>query len=126
MLSWSRPLLVLSLLLVPESLVRGDAFGITLQLPTRVPAWAEPLSPHLASLSLEMDRWTDWAGAEIGSPNGYANQILRNLGERTGSMPFLRVGGESTVPEYTASHILSYAVSRSQTFPCSRLLATAR
>ncbi|KAL2287965.1 hypothetical protein FJTKL_04724 [Diaporthe vaccinii] len=95
MLPWSRPLLVLSLLLVPESLVRGDAFGITLQLPTRVPAWAEPLSPHLASLSLEMDRWTDWAGAEIGSPNGYANQILRNLGERTGSMPFLRVGANS-------------------------------
>ncbi|KAG6367905.1 hypothetical protein INS49_002104 [Diaporthe citri] len=69
MSSWSRPLLVLSLLLAPASLVRGDAFGVTLQLPTRMPAWAEPLSPHLASLSIEMDRWTDWAGAEIGRPN---------------------------------------------------------
>ncbi|KAL1882170.1 hypothetical protein Daus18300_000655 [Diaporthe australafricana] len=91
----SSPLSVFSLFLVAASLVRGDVFGITLQLPTRVPAWAEPLSPHLASLSIEMDRWTDWAGAEIGQPNEYVNQLLRNLGERTGSMPLLRVGANS-------------------------------
>lgn len=95
---WFRPLLVLSPLRALASLVSGEAFGITLHLPARVPEWAEPLSPHLASLSIEMDRWTDWAGAEIGQPNEYVNQLLRNLGERTGSMPFLRVGGESTVP----------------------------
>ncbi|KAK2596875.1 hypothetical protein N8I77_012762 [Diaporthe amygdali] len=85
--------LALSVLLAPASLVRGDAFEITLQLPTQMPVWAEPLSPHLASLSIEMDRWTDWAGPEIGQPNEYVNQLLRNLGERTESMPFLRVGG---------------------------------
>lgn len=96
--SWSRPLLVLSLLLVPVSLVKGDAFGITLQVPDSRPAWAEPLSPHLASLSIEMDRWTDWAGPEIGQSNEYVNQLLQNLGERTGEMPFLRVGGKSAVP----------------------------
>lgn len=95
---WFRPLLVLSPLRALASLVSGEALGITLHLPARVPEWAEPLSPHLASLSIEMDRWTDWAGAEIGQPNEYVNQLLRNLGERTGSMPFLRVGGESTVP----------------------------
>lgn len=101
---FARRHLGLSLLLMPASLVRGEnAFGITIQLPTHVPAWAEPLSPHLASLSIEMDRWTDWAGAEVGHPNKYVNQLLRNLGERTGSMPFLRVGGESTVPWYTSS-----------------------
>lgn len=72
-------------------------FGITLQRPNCVPAWAEPLSPHLASLSIEMDRWTDWAGAEIGQPDEYVNQLLRSLGERTGSMPLLRVGGELPV-----------------------------
>lgn len=101
--SLSRPLLVLSLLLAPASLVRGDTFGITLHLPSRIPKWAGPLSPHLASLSIEMDRWTDWAGAEIGQPNEYVNQLLRNLGERTGSMPFLRVGGESLILQYIAN-----------------------
>lgn len=95
---WFRPLLVLSPSRALASLVSGEAFEITLHLPARVPEWAEPLSPHLASLSIEMDRWTDWAGAEIGQPNEYVNQLLRNLGERTGSMPFLRVGRESTVP----------------------------
>lgn len=93
----SRWLLVLSLLLAPASLVRADTFGIILHLPNRIPEWAEPLSPHLASLSIEMDRWTDWAGAEVGQPNEYVNQLLRNLGQRTGTMPFLRIGGELTI-----------------------------
>ncbi|KAF4963182.1 hypothetical protein FSARC_8760 [Fusarium sarcochroum] len=70
-------------------------YNFTLQLPTKRPEWAEKLSPHLAAFSLEMDRWTDWAGKEIGKPNAYLNQLLRNLGERTGHMPFLRVGANS-------------------------------
>lgn len=94
MLFSSRPFQLVLLLLLPASRVKGATFGITLHLPDRIPPWAEPLSPHLASLSIEMDRWTDWAGAEIGQPNEYVNQLLRNLGERTGSMPCLRIGGE--------------------------------
>ncbi|KAM0542983.1 hypothetical protein ACHAPJ_012540 [Fusarium lateritium] len=70
-------------------------YDFTLQLPTKRPEWAEKLSPHLAAFSLEMDRWTDWAGNEVGKPNKYFNQLLRNLGERTGHMPFLRVGANS-------------------------------
>lgn len=93
----SRPFQLLLLLLAPAPRVKGATFGITLHLPDRVPPWAEPLSPHLASLSIEMDRWTDWAGPEIGHPNEYVNQLLRNLGERTGSMPFLRIGGELSI-----------------------------
>ncbi|KAL2877215.1 hypothetical protein SGCOL_007611 [Colletotrichum sp. CLE4] len=42
-----------------------------------------------------MDRWPDWAGQEVGKPNEYLNQLLSNLGERTGHMPFLRVGANS-------------------------------
>ena len=124
MCSLSRPLLVLSLLLVPASLVRGGTFGITLHLPSRIPEWAEPLSPHLASLSVEMDRWTDWAGAEIGQPNAYVNQLLRNLGERTGAMPFLRVGGESTILRDIAALTLCYlkCCRRSRTLSNSPLL----
>lgn len=73
----------------------SDSYDLSLQLPSRRPAWAEKLSPHLAAFSLELDRWTDWAGEEIGKPNEYFNQLLRNLGERTGHMPFLRVGANS-------------------------------
>ncbi|KAH9215802.1 hypothetical protein DL95DRAFT_499780 [Leptodontidium sp. 2 PMI_412] len=69
--------------------------NITLQLPTRIPAWTEPLSPQLAGFSIEMDRWLDFAGEEIGKPNEYFNQLLKNLGERTGHMPCLRVGANS-------------------------------
>ncbi|KAF4781110.1 hypothetical protein HER10_EVM0007419 [Colletotrichum scovillei] len=42
-----------------------------------------------------MDRWPDWAGQEVGKPNEYFNRHLSNLGERTGHMPFLRVGANS-------------------------------
>lgn len=66
----------------------------TIQLPTSKPAWAEHLSPQLAAFSIEMDRWPDWAGYAVGKPNTYTNQLLQNLGERTGMMPYLRVGGE--------------------------------
>ena len=69
--------------------------NITLQLPTRIPAWREPLSPHLAAFSIEMDRWLEFAGQEVGKPNVYFNQLLQNLGERTGQMPLLRVGANT-------------------------------
>ncbi|KAK5061444.1 hypothetical protein LTR84_007987 [Exophiala bonariae] len=73
----------------------SHSYEIKLQLPSRMPAWAEQLSPGLAAFSLELDRWTDWAGKEIGQPNEYFNQLLLNLGERTGQMPFIRVGANS-------------------------------
>lgn len=95
----SISLLVLSLLLALASLVRAETFGITVHLPNRIPEWAEPFSPHMASPSIEMDRWTDSAGAEVGQPDEYVNQLLRNLGQRTGSMLFLRIGGEFTNPQ---------------------------
>jgi len=69
----------------------------SVQIPTSKPPYAERLSPYLAGFSIEMDRWTDWAGDEIGKPNEYVNQLLSNLGQRTGKMPFLRVGGEYIV-----------------------------
>lgn len=73
----------------------SNAEDTTIQLPTSKPAWAEHLSPQLAAFSIEMDRWPDWAGYAVGKPNEYTNQLMRNLGERTGMMPYLRVGGQS-------------------------------
>lgn len=71
-----------------------SAFNTTLQIPTQKPPYAERLDPHLAAFSIEMDRWADWAGPAVGQSNVYVNQLLKNLGERTGQMPFLRLGGE--------------------------------
>ncbi|KAF9878229.1 hypothetical protein CkaCkLH20_04267 [Colletotrichum karsti] len=73
----------------------GPEYNFTLHVSKQRPEWAEKLSPNLAGFSLEMDRWPDWAGQEVGKPNEYFNQLLRNLGERTGHMPFLRVGANS-------------------------------
>lgn len=74
---------------------RQEDADTTIQLPTSKPGWAEHLSPQLAAFSIEMDRWPDWAGYAVGQPNTYTNQLLKNLGERTGMMPYLRVGGKS-------------------------------
>lgn len=73
----------------------GLVYNLNLNVPSRRPEWAEKLSPHLAAFSIEMDRWPDWAGQEVSKPNEYFNQLLLNLGERTGHMPFLRVGANS-------------------------------
>ncbi|RSM04452.1 hypothetical protein CEP52_006788 [Fusarium oligoseptatum] len=81
--------------LASHGLAAGNSFDLKLHLPIEKPAWAEKLSPHLAGFSIEMDRWPDWAGQRVGKPNEYFNQLLRNLGERTGHMPFLRVGANS-------------------------------
>ncbi|SPO01599.1 uncharacterized protein DNG_04272 [Cephalotrichum gorgonifer] len=92
---------------------RVYAQDTTVPLPSRRPEWATKLSPHLAGFSLEMDRWPDWAGQEVGKPNEFFNQVLTNLGERTGHMPFLRVGANS---EDRGTVDLSVAVMNA-TFP---------
>ncbi|KXH53373.1 hypothetical protein CSIM01_13804 [Colletotrichum simmondsii] len=89
----SIPLVLLVLL--GKALGDGLEYNFNLHLPSHRPEWAEKLSPHLAAFSVEMDRWPDWAGQEVGKPNEYFNQLLSNLGERTGHMPFLRVGANS-------------------------------
>ena len=96
-----------------QALAAQGSSSVALQLPAGQPTWAEKLSPHLVGFSLEMDRWTDWAGKEVGKPNEYFNQLLRNIGERTGQMPFLRVGANS---EDRATVDLGVAVMNA-TFP---------
>ncbi|AFR97105.1 hypothetical protein C343_05260 [Cryptococcus neoformans C23] len=91
----------------------GNITQTSIQIPSSQPAWAEPLSPNLAAFSIEMDRWPDWAGQKVGEPNEYVNQVLTNLGERTGAMPYLRVGANS---EDRATLDLSYEVMNA-TFP---------
>ncbi|CAG9975201.1 unnamed protein product [Clonostachys byssicola] len=93
--------------------IAATAQDLPLYLPREKPEWAEHLSPNLASFSIEMDTWPDWAGKKVGEPNEYFNQILRNLGERTGHMPFLRVGA---ISQDRATIDLQYEVMNA-TFP---------
>ncbi|WVO24674.1 uncharacterized protein IAS62_006051 [Cryptococcus decagattii] len=91
----------------------GNVTQASVQIPNSQPAWAQPLSPNLAAMSIEMDRWPDWAGQKVGQPNQYVNQVLTNLGERTGAMPYLRVGADS---QDRATIDLSFEVMNA-TFP---------
>ena len=68
--------------------------NVSLYLPSSQPASAQALDPNLASFSIEMDHWPDWAGEEIGKANDYVLTLLSNLEQRTGSPQWLRVGGE--------------------------------
>jgi hypothetical protein len=104
---------LLVLLASTQVYATDSSYNFTLQLPTQRPTWVQKLSPQLASFSIEMDRWPDWAGSEIGKPNEYFNQLLLNLGERTGHMPMLRVGADS---EDRASVDLQFEVMNS-TYP---------
>ena len=88
-------LILAAIALAHKTLASQNEQSLALHLPDRRPEWAQKLSPHLAGFSIEMDRWPDWAGEEIGKPNTFFNQLLLNLGERTGHMPFLRVGANS-------------------------------
>lgn len=67
---------------------------VILSLPRHMPAFAEKVDSNLVAFSIEADRWPDWAGYEVGKPNEFFVQCLKNLGEKTGSMPSIRVGGE--------------------------------
>ncbi|KAH8077063.1 hypothetical protein HD553DRAFT_366973, partial [Filobasidium floriforme] len=64
-------------------------------IPLRRPQRAQALSANLIGLSIEMDRWDTWAGPEVGKPNVYVKQMLRNLGDKVGSPPCIRVGANS-------------------------------
>ncbi len=66
----------------------------TVFLPAARPAFAEKLSPNLIGFSIEMDRWTSWAGEAVGKPNTYVNQVLSVMSSFTGASPSFRVGGE--------------------------------
>lgn len=66
----------------------------TVFLPAARPAFAEKLSQSLIGFSIEMDRWTSWAGEGVGKPNTYVNQMLSVMGSFTGVSPPFRVGGE--------------------------------
>ena len=54
---------------------------------------APKISPSHVSLSIELDRWTDWAGNV--SRNEFFFNTLDNLNQITGKPPSVRIGGNS-------------------------------
>lgn len=79
-----------SALVAPSVVNAASSIG----LPSSLPKWSKPLNKDLLGLSIEMDRWTSWAGEAIGKPNPFVNQALGNLASLTGTAVPLRVGGE--------------------------------
>lgn len=67
---------------------------VEITVPKSQPPFVKQMDPALVSFSLEFQYWPTYAGNATNQPNKYVNQLLRNLGERTGKTPAIRVGGE--------------------------------
>ena len=52
------------------------------------------------SFSIEFSSFPDFAG-NVSNPNAFSNNLLNNLGNLTGTKPFIRVGGNT---QYVSSH----------------------
>ncbi|KAH8810928.1 glycoside hydrolase family 79 protein [Xylogone sp. PMI_703] len=69
-----------------------DATNSRLQLSWTRPSNAVPLPPDLCGLSVEPDRWPDWAG-NVTHRNEFTYRLLNTLKQKTGVAPRIRVGG---------------------------------
>ncbi|KAF8309020.1 glycoside hydrolase family 79 protein [Clavulina sp. PMI_390] len=65
--------------------------NVTLSL--SAPANKQTLDSNLVALSIEGDRWPDWAGVD--RPNAFFLNCLSNLAHLSGSTPNIRVGANS-------------------------------
>ncbi|KZO89617.1 glycoside hydrolase family 79 protein [Calocera viscosa TUFC12733] len=82
-----RPLLLLPLL--------GTAAAqtaVTIAVPAAPPAHAQLVPSFPVGLSIEQDRFPDWAG-HLGVPNNFTRTLLGNVKDRGGTPPPIRVGG---------------------------------
>ncbi|KAG1882087.1 glycoside hydrolase family 79 protein [Suillus subluteus] len=67
--------------------------AIEVTIPLTAPPGAAPLMGNLVSLSIEQDRWIDWAGTT--EPNAFFNNVLDNFIQITNTPPFVRIGADS-------------------------------
>jgi hypothetical protein len=67
--------------------------ALNVPIPLAASSSAPKISPSLIGLSIEMDRWTDWAGTT--SPNNFFHNTLDNLKQITGAPPNIRIGANS-------------------------------
>jgi hypothetical protein len=69
------------------------AAAVQVTIPLTSPSGATYLSPSLVSLSIEQDRWVDWAGTS--AKNSFIHNTLDNLKQLTGEPPWIRIGADS-------------------------------
>ncbi|KAG1718364.1 glycoside hydrolase family 79 protein [Suillus paluster] len=74
-------------------LVAPMVSAIELTIPLVAPSGAASVKGNLVSLSIEQDRWVDWAGTT--EPNTFFNNVLDNLVQITNTPPFVRIGADS-------------------------------
>ncbi|KAJ6544815.1 glycoside hydrolase family 79 protein [Mycena vulgaris] len=67
--------------------------GVAVKIPLSVTEDAPSVTGNLISLSIEQDRWLDWAGNT--SRNSFFFNTLDNLVSLTGSNPTIRIGADS-------------------------------
>lgn len=69
------------------------ASAVDVVIPLTAPYGASSVAPDLVSLSIEQDRWVDWAGTT--DQNEFFYNALDNLVQITNSPPFIRIGADS-------------------------------
>ncbi|KDR78669.1 hypothetical protein GALMADRAFT_244156 [Galerina marginata CBS 339.88] len=67
--------------------------SVTVSVPFAAPSSAPTISPSVISLSIELDRWTDWSGNT--TRNQFFFNTLNNLKQIAGEGPRLRIGGDT-------------------------------
>lgn len=73
--------------------ISGNVTQASIFLPFDQPTNAEKLDPQLVGFSIELDRWPDWAGRQVGQPNQFVHSVMRQLTDRSGAPPYFRIGG---------------------------------
>ena len=84
-------------LCLPSVIAQATA-TVTISVPPSAPPNSRQLDPALVSLSLEQDRWPDWTATNAPSydrPNTFFLNALDNLKQRSGAVPWLRIGANS-------------------------------
>ncbi|KAF8428843.1 glycoside hydrolase family 79 protein [Boletus edulis BED1] len=67
--------------------------AVDVTIPLSAPSGASSVAPDLVSLSIEQDRWVDWAGTT--EQNQFFYNALDNLAQITNLPPFIRIGADS-------------------------------
>ena len=86
---------VLSPIVIAQSTASDQ---LTFSVPPSVPPTSRPLDPALISFSIEQDRWPEWIATNSPSfdqPNTFFLNALDNLKQRTGAVPWIRIGANS-------------------------------
>lgn len=89
--------------------------AVSVAVPLSPPSSAATLNPALLSLSIEQDRWPDWVGTT--SPNTFFLNALANLAQRTGEVPWIRIGADSEDHTNFNPHVQARTTSCPSTAP---------